>query len=418
MAENSISHISNIDRSISLSVEYRPISELQLNPDNPRFHSEKQIKQIATSIRTFGPIFPILIDGNSKVIAGHGRLIAARKLGLKEFPTIRIRHLTESQVKAVAIADNRLTENSAWDQHLLAEQLKSLAAAELDFSLEATGFEMGEIDLLIEGLVPAIDGKSDPADMLPESESRVQVTRSGDIWSLGRHRIGCGNSLRHDTYFALMESRQAAMVFTDPPYNVPVSGHAGGLGRVHHRDFPMAVGEMSGSEFTDFLTQVCSLVSAHATDGSLHYVFMDWRHMNEILTAGKSVYKELKALCIWNKGIGGMGSLYRSQHELIFVFKKGEVSHRNNIQLGQFGRYRTNVWDYPGINSFTRQTEEGNLLALHPTVKPVALVADAIMDCSARGDIVLDPFLGSGTTVIAAERTGRISMASNWTRSM
>jgi DNA modification methylase len=198
------------------------------------------------------------------------------------------------------------------------------------------------------------------------------------------------------------------MVFTDPPFNVKISGHAGGLGTIQHREFQMASGEMSETQFIDFLTQVFNLLTRHGVEGSLHYVFMDWRHTREILEAGKAAYTELKNLCVWVKDNGGMGSLYRSQHELVFVFKSGTATHRNNIQLGQFGRYRTNVWTYPGVNSFARSTDEGNLLALHPTVKPVALVADAIMDVTARGDIVLDPFLGSGTTVIAAERTGRV----------
>jgi DNA modification methylase len=205
-----------------------------------------------------------------------------------------------------------------------------------------------------------------------------------------------------------MDGRRADMAFTDPPYNVKIVGHATGLGVIQHKNFKMASGEMSESEFTDFLAQVFTLLAFHSIDGSLHYVFMDWRHMREILTAGKQVYTELKNLCIWSKGCGGMGSLYRSAHELVFIFKNGKDSHRNNVQLGQFGRYRTNVWNYPGANSFSRTTDEGNLLELHPTVKPVGLVADALMDCTARGDTVLDSFIGSGTTLIAAERTGRI----------
>jgi DNA modification methylase len=205
-----------------------------------------------------------------------------------------------------------------------------------------------------------------------------------------------------------MDGKRASMVFTDPPFNVRIDGHATGLGAIHHKNFRMASGEMSDAEFTDFLAHSFELLLGHTINGSMHFVFMDWRHLPEILAAGQHVYTELKALCVWVKDNGGMGSLYRSQHELVLVFKNGKDSHRNNVQLGQFGRYRTNVWNYPGVNSFSRSTEEGNLLELHPTVKPVALVADAIMDCSARGDIVLDPSLGSGTTVIAAERTGRV----------
>jgi DNA modification methylase len=198
------------------------------------------------------------------------------------------------------------------------------------------------------------------------------------------------------------------MIFTDPPYNVPIAGHATGLGRIQHRDFEMASGEMSEKEFTEFLTQALAHLAEHSTDGALHFICMDWRHMGELLAAGRRAYSELKNLCVWSKDNAGMGSLYRSQHELVFVFKNGKGLHRNNVQLGQYGRYRSNVWHYPGVNCFSRKTEEGNLLELHPTVKPVALVADAILDCTDRGGIVLDSFLGSGTTVIAAERTGRI----------
>jgi DNA modification methylase len=243
---------------------------------------------------------------------------------------------------------------------------------------------------------------------MPEAMKAIQVTKNGDLWMLERHRVLCGNSLNRVSYSTLMDGCLAGMVFTDPPYNVRITGHATGLGTIQHKNFKMASGEMSEADFTDFLAQAFSLQSAHSRDGSLHYICMDWRHTQELLTAGKQAYSEMKNLCIWVKDNGGMGSLYRSQHELVFVFKNGKESHRNNVQLGQYGRYRTNVWNYPGVNSFSRSTEEGNLLEFHPTVKPVALVADAIMDCTTRGDIVLDPFLGSGTTVIAAERTGRV----------
>jgi DNA modification methylase len=401
-----LNNIRNTGRSRHLEVRYLSIASLKSNPQNPRLHSDKQVKQIARSMEAFGPIVPVLIDGSSHVIAGHGRIQAAQLLGLKELPTICVEHLTEAEAKAFAIADNKLTENSTWDQNLLGMQLKALSEAELDFDLEATGFEVPEIDLLIEGL-SAPESGSDPAEELP-SEVAAQVTRLNDVWLLGRNRVLCGDSRDQKCYLSLMDSRRADMVITDPPYNVRIDGHATGLGMIRHRDFRMASGEMSEGEFTDFLFRIFSLLGSHSVPGSLHYVFMDWRHSNEILAAGRQAYPDLKALCVWVKDNGGMGSLYRSQHELVWVFKSGREGHRNNVQLGQFGRYRTNVWNYPGVNSFSRSTEEGNLLELHPTVKPVALVADAIMDCSARGDIVLDPFLGSGTTAIAAERTGRV----------
>lgn len=391
-----------------LSINYRNIIDLELDPGNPRLHSPKQIRQIARSIEAFGFNVPVLIDAEMAVIAGHGRVLAARLLGLTQVPTISLEHLTEPQIHAFMIADNRLTENSSWDERLLAQQIKALSEVELDFNLEATGFEMGEIDVMIDSLAPGHQGQEDPADALPEIPENLQVSRSGDLWVLGRHQIFCGNALNGSSYKTLLRDSRAAMIFTDPPYNVPIAGHATGLGRIQHQDFKMASGEMSESEFTEFLTQALAHMAEHSADGALHFICMDWRHMGQLLAAGRRVYSEFKNLCVWAKDNAGMGSPYRSQHELVFVFKSGKGVHRNNIQPGQYGRYRSNVWQYPGVNSFSRNTEDGNLLELHPTVKPVALVADAIMDCSGRGDIVLDPFLGSGTTVIAAERTGRI----------
>lgn len=390
-----------------LGVVYRPLSELKLDPKNPRQHSPQQIRQIARSIAAFGFNVPVLVDAQSQVIAGHGRILGAQALGWQDVPTICLTHLTKTQTRAFMIADNRLTENSSWNEKLLGEELKELAEVHLDFSLEATGFEMGEIDLLIEGVASVPEGNEDLTDTLPALTASPPVSQLGDLWLLGRHRLFCGNALDATAYAHLMADQQAAIVFTDPPYNVPIDGHASGLGRVRHQDFVMASGELSEAEFTGFLTQACRLMARSMIEGALAYLCMDWRHLRELLTAGQTVFAELKNLCVWDKGTGGMGSLYRSQHELVFVFKHGTDPHRNNVQLGQYGRYRTNLWKYPGGNSFARDMREGNLLALHPTVKPVALVADALLDASRRNDIVLDPFLGSGTTVIAAECTGR-----------
>ena len=389
-----------------IAIVYRELATLKLDPHNPRVHSKKQIEQIARSIRAFGFNVPILINAQNKILAGHGRILACRQLGWSEVPTIMLEHLTPEQAQAFLIADNKLTENASWDEQLLAQQLQALCAAQLDFSIEATGFEIAEIDLLIDNLTPAAEGENDPADALPSAGPAV--TQPGDVWLAGPHRTLCANALEPSSYIALLAARKAQVVIADPPYNVKVSGHVCGKGAIQHREFAMASGEMDSDSFSAFLTQVCALLAQHSADGSLHYLFIDWRHLPEILHAGARAYSELKGLCVWVKDNGGMGSLYRSQHELILVWKSGRAPHRNNVQLGQFGRNRTNVWHYPGVNSFARHTEEGNLLALHPTVKPVALVADALLDCSARGDIVLDPFLGSGTTLIAAERTGRV----------
>jgi DNA modification methylase len=388
-----------------MAIVYRPVDDLKPDPANARIHRPRQVRQIARSIETFGFNVPILIDAGLNVIAGHGRLLAARELGWPEVPTIRLEHLTPAQAKAFMIADNRLTENATWDQRLLGAQLKELSELDLDFNLELTGFDMGEIDLLIEGAeLPESAGD----EILPDIDPARVVTRPGDLWRLGKHRLLCGSALEAESYRLLMGEKRAAVVFTDPPYNVPIDGHATGLGSVRHREFAMAAGEMDEAEFTDFLAVTFRRLDRHSQDGALHFICMDWRHMGEVLAAGKRTYTELKNLCVWAKDNAGMGSLYRSQHELVFVFKSGRGRHRNHVQLGQYGRHRTNVWRYPGINTLSRSGEEGNLLALHPTVKPVAMVADALMDSSSRGEAVLDVFLGSGTTLLASERTGRI----------
>jgi DNA modification methylase len=389
-----------------LAIVYQPIADLELNPRNPRSHSPRQIRQIARSIQAFRFNVPVLIDARRRIIAGHGRLLACRLLGWTEVPTISLEHLSEAQVKAFMIADNRLTENSVWNDRLLAEQLSELASLDLDFSLEATGFEMGEIDLRIEGLGSQARAE-DTADDLSAVAAGPPVTRPGDLWLLGEHRVYCASALDSATYAALMDGELADLVFSDPPYNVPIDGNVSGLGRVRHREFAMAAGEMSAGEFTSFLIRALSLHARHSAEGSLHFICMDWRHLGELLAAGAVAYSELKNLCVWVKDNGGMGSLYRSQHELVLVFKHGRRAHRNNVMLGVHGRNRSNVWKYPCARSLSRSGDEANLLALHPTVKPVAMVADAIMDASSRRGIVLDGFLGSGTTIIAAERTGR-----------
>jgi DNA modification methylase len=390
-----------------MSVVYRRIEELKPDPANPRRHTKKQIRQIADSMRIFGFNVPILIDRDCKIVAGHGRWLACHLLGITEVPTLCLDHLTPAQASAFMIADNRLTEIGSWNDRALAEHLQELSVHGLDFNIEVTGFEMGEIDLRIASLEQPPERDDDPADEVPGVAAGPSVSKIEDLWQLHRHRLLCGSALDSAAFTVLLGEERAAMAFTDPPYNVRIDGHASGLGAIHHRPFPMASGEMDGSQFTTFLGGAFRNLAAFSVDGALHFICMDWRHVEELLAAGRGVYGELKNLCVWVKDNAGMGSLYRSQHELVFVFKHGRSGHRNNVQLGRFGRNRSNIWCYAGANSFARCGEEGNLLVLHPTVKPVAMVADAILDCSARNDIVLDAFLGSGTTVIAAERTGR-----------
>ncbi|MBA3912965.1 MAG: ParB N-terminal domain-containing protein [Acidobacteriales bacterium] len=386
-----------------LLIVYRPIENLVPNPRNARIHSKRQIRQIADSIKAFGFNNPVLLDKDDTVIAGHGRMAAAKLLGMASVPTIGLDTLSPDQVRAYVLADNRLAEKAGWDQSILTIELQHLLTIDSDFEITVTGFEIPEIDLILS----TPNTEPDPDDEFPTSEKVPAVTQLGDLWQLGRHRVFCGNSIQLESYSTLMAAERAAVVFVDPPYNVPIEGHVCGNGAIRHREFAMAAGEMSEAEFESFLAASLGLLVQFSTPGSVHFVCMDWRHMGELLSAGKQVYDSLLNLCVWAKNQGGMGSFYRSRHELVFVFRNGGEQHRNNVQLGLYGRNRTNVWDYPGANTFSKQSDEGNLLALHATPKPVALVADALLDCSARGDIVLDSFLGSGSTLIAAERTGR-----------
>ena len=388
-----------------LKIEPRPIASLTLRRNNPRTHSEKQIRQIDASIKTFGFTNPVLIDATRTVIAGHGRVRAAKQLGMDTVPTLQLEHLTDEQVRAYVIADNKLAECAGWDRDLLAIELQGLTEIDLDFDLEVVGFETAEIDLLIGG--GAEEGEPDPADSSTGLDTDAPtVSRPGDFWQIGRHRLLCADALDGASYTRLLGGQKVQLVFVDPPYNVRIDGHVSGLGRARHAEFAMASGEMSEAEFSAFLKKALTHHAAHSTDGALHFVCMDWRHSGELLVASRSIYSECKNLCIWVKTNAGMGSLYRSQHELIHVFKVGTAPHTNNVELGRHGRTRSNVWRYAGVNSFGAERDAA--LAMHPTVKPVRMVADAILDCSKRGDRVLDGFAGSGTTLLGAERTGRV----------
>lgn len=390
-----------------LKVTYVSLDQLRPHPRNARLHSDQQIDKIAASIRSFGFNAPVLVDANNQILAGHGRVEAARKLGLVQIPTISIEHLSEGQRRAFMLADNRLSELSTWDEGLLAAELEELITFDEPFEITDTGFELPRIDSLIEDRHKA-EAPADPADKPIDPTSVEGVARMGDLWLLGRHRLFVGNALEPASYQALLDGAKAQMVFIDPPFNVPIQGHVSGLGKARHGEFVMASGEMSDEEFEAFLRAAFVRLIKASAAGSIHFVCMDWRGLATTLGAGEA-YTELKNICCWVKSQGGMGSLYRSQHELVVVFKAGSAPHINNVSLGKHGRNRSNVWSMPGMNSFQKGRAEK--LAMHPTVKPVALVADAMLDCSRRGGLVLDVFAGSGTTLIAAERTGRIGAA-------
>jgi DNA modification methylase len=390
---------------LELVIEWIAASVLKIYERNARTHSDRQIAQIAESLKAFGFVVPIICDDQDVIVAGHGRLAAAKRLGMTRVPVIRLRHLDDAKVRALRLADNKIASLSGWSQELLTLELQELSVLDLDVDLEVTGFSSGELDIILDGETKLDE---DPADNVPELEER-SVARLGDLWLLGEHRLYCGSALEEASYDRLLGGEKARTVFTDPPYNVKITGHVSGLGRIKHAEFAMASGEMSEAAFVDFLTKSLGQMAEHTLDGGVLFSCIDWRHLHEMQLAARSLHLSPINLCVWDKGSGGMGSFYRSQHELVLVLKKGTAPHQNLVELGRHGRYRTNVWSYRGLNSFGAGRAAD--LASHPTVKPTALVADAIRDCTKRGELVLDGFSGSGTTIVAAEKSGRRAAA-------
>jgi DNA modification methylase len=390
---------------MGIHFEMRAIGDLTPHKRNARTHPEAQLGKIAKSIQKFGFTSPVLINDHGVILAGHGRVEAAKLAGLEAVPVVLISHLSDVEQRAYMLADNKLAQLAGYNEDLLAEELQDLV--NLNWDIDLTGFTMAETDLILDA---AQARKSDPKlhddDIVPET-SLEPVSRPGDVWILGPHKVVCGDSRSGDTYKGFGDERPYDLMFADVPYNVPIQGNVCGSGKTKHREFAMASGEMSPLEYTTFLAVTLSIAATSLRNGAISFVCIDWRHYKELIEAGQIAFEEYKQLCVWNKTNGGMGTFYRSKHELILVFKSGTAPHINNFGLGENGRYRTNVWDYPGISSVskTRSSE----LAMHPTVKPVKLVLDAIEDCSKRGDFVLDPFAGSGTTLIAAERCGRVA---------
>lgn len=386
-------------------IDYLPIADIHPRDDNPRSHSKAQIKKIAASIRSFGFRYPVLIDGEGNLISGHGRLAAAKTLGLATVPTMRADDLTPDQVRALMIADNRIGDLSDWDDDLLANHLDLLVMADLDFEIEDIGFNYGEIEVRLDG--SKVKNKSEKPPKEPVLLTITQRAQTGDLWQLGEHRVDCGDALDAASFGALMGAHAAAVVFTDPPYNLKPA-EISPLARTKHGAFDMGSDELTKPEFTQFLGTCFDHIKAHSKIGATAFVCMDWRHVGELQTAGEGSFEALRNNCIWVKDRPGMGSLYRSQHELVFVWQVSAGQTENNVQLGSSGRSRSNVWEYPPALGF--RAEHGELqYAVHypPTVKPVAMIAVALMDVSRKGGIVLDPFLGSGSSVMAAQQTDR-----------
>lgn len=386
-------------------VEYIPVDRLKLHDRKLRKRSAEAATALKTSLSSFGIVLPILIDQHNTVIGGEGIVEAARGLGYRDVPTVRIDHLDANEVRLLRIALNKLGTQSEWDKVELAAEFTELLSLDVDLAYEVTGFETPEIDNLVHP--PAATGEEDPDDApFAVGEPGSAVARLGDLWELGDHKVLCGSSLEGVSLAALMGAELAAMVMTDHPYNVKIAGNVSGLGKKTHREFVQASSEMSEAEFVAFLTQSIRALAMFCQNGSLLYLFMDWRSVWEMTSSIRAADLTLFNLAVWVKRSPAMGAFDRSQHELCFIAKKGGAAHRNNIQLGRFGRTRANCWFYPGVNSFGPGRDEQ--LAMHPTCKNVSMLADAIRDATNRGEIVLDGFLGSGSTLIAAERTGRI----------
>lgn len=373
------------------------IANLKCNQKNPRIHSKKQESILAKAVEHFKFLNPPIVDQHNNILAGNLRYDVAKLLGLEEIQVLRIDHLSDDDIRAFIIAENKIAEMAGWDQEVLKLELQYLT--DIGYDICTTGFELAEIDLIINEAVITNSAEDD----FPEAADIKTHVKKGDIIALGEHKLINGNALDRLSYVAIMGDSKANMAFVDYPYNVKINGNV--TTKKHFKEFENASGEMSKPEFTEFLKKAMILQKEFSAVGSIHFGCMDWKHIEEIITAGNAVFDELKNVCIWDKGTAGMGSLYRSQHEMIFVFKNGTAPHINNIQLGKYGRYRTNIWNYPGMH--VSNPKAAKFLQLHPTVKPTALIMDAILDCSKPNDIILDSFAGSGSTLIAAEKLQR-----------
>ena len=390
-------------KTVRHGIEYVDPKTIKPDGKNARKHSKKQIKALTRSMKKFGFNVSILIDQNGNVIAGHARLEAALVLGMDSVPVIRIEHLTPAEVREFMIADNKIGDMSSFDLDLVCENFEMIHDLDPIVDLTYTGFAAHEIDNIIMSNASTNEVEEDiPAEINDEGSP---VSQLGDLWTLGQHRVLCASSLEAESYDQVLGDEQAEICVTDPPYNVAIKGNVSGLGEKVHDEFQMASGEMSRKQFVDFLREFMMRVHERCHPGALVYAYMDWRHIHDLIGVGEDVFGELKQLCVWAKDNAGMGAFYRSSHELVCVFKKSGAEHINNFGLGQFGRYRTNVWEYAGMNSTSPTSRQ--LLKLHPTVKPVAMLADILLDASKPNGIVLDPFGGSGSTLIAAEHTNR-----------
>lgn len=361
--------------------------------------NDRQHRQLMASISEFGFVTALVIKGK-EVIVGAARLRAAIELGVIRVPAVQADHLTPTQVRKFRIADNRLAELREWDPAALKAEFDEIVLLDPDLNFEAMGFEIPELDVVLHGT----DNPTDPADAIVSVPDKSH-SRDGLIWEGDGHAILCGDARSSADWAAVLDGATPAVVIADPPWNVPVKSHMGGKGAIKHREFVMASGEMTDDEFLAFQTDWLTRATEHTPPGGLIYVASDWRALYVTSTAARACNLEQINLCVWQK-TPALGSMYRSAHELFLQLRKRGAGHRNNIRLGAYGRFRSNCWNYPSASSFGVGREG---LAIHPTAKPIALLSDIILDCTKRGDVVVDPFSGSGSTLIAAQRTGRIA---------
>ncbi|WP_294622068.1 DNA modification methylase [uncultured Roseovarius sp.] len=383
-----------------LKITYRRTDELKASKHQVRQVKPKHVKRAARSIERFGFCEPVLVNGD-EVVDGHVRLKAALELGLENIPTIDVSHLDDDEIRLVRIALNKIQEQGTWDDFAL--KLEFAYQLEINTNLSVTGFDAWEIDAVLE-IGEAVEGGDDGDQVvqLPDPNAS-SVSQTGDLWQLGKHLILCGNARSKPDVTTLVNGKPISMCFTDVPFNVPNKGHV--TSSSHHPEFLEAHGELSSPGYEDFLALTLGHASEALKPGGLLYTFIDWRHTKELSAALERIGLEQIQLCVWVKDHPGMGSFYRSQHELVYVVKKPGAAHCNNIMLGAHGRNRSNVWQFPGATG--GKTDDADDFKSHPTVKPLKLIDEALLDVTGAGDVVLDPFLGSGSTLLAAERMQR-----------
>lgn len=374
-------------------LEHRRVSALNSKERRIVTYSKATIRKLERAVRSSKFVPPVIVDRDGKVLLGHAYIDAAGRLGIDVLPCLIVDDENSLEAALGALAHERILREGEFADDALKKLFKEIEVA--GFDLGVTGFEMSEIDIII--------GEPDTIDVVPTSAGGQSISRIGDRWACGPHHVICGDARDAEAYSRLLPDELARLIVTDPPYNVSIGKHA--LTSSKHADFAMASGEMSESEFIEFLQRFLTLARKFSLDGALFYVAMDWRHLFALESAARAAGLSLFNFGVWAKTNAGMGSYLRSQHECFPIYKSGKAAHVNNNQLGKHGRNRSNLWTYSGQNAFAPDRDA--TLSAHPTIKPTDLVVDAILDASHRGDWVLDPFLGSGTTLIAAERTGR-----------